>query len=322
MIAVMPDGRFAPSPTGDLHLGNLRTAVLAWLFARAAGGRFLVRMEDLDAAAVRPQYYERQLADLAALGLDWDGPVVRQSDRLDRYRAALGRLEEDGLTYPCFCTRREIQEAAAAPHGPAPGEPAGDGVYPGTCRGLTAAEQARRAAAGRPAALRLRGDGRSVTIIDAIHGPYTGVIDDVVLRRNDGTPAYNLAVVVDDVAQGVGQVVRGDDLLPSTPRQVHLAACLGLTPPTFAHVPLAVAPGGERLAKRHGAVTLHDRADRGESPAMVLGGLLASVGLWPAGRPAAPDDLRAVADRFDPDVLPRSAWIVAPDQLWAEPAPG
>src|SRR4051812_40107531 len=117
----MPDGRFAPSPTGDLHLGNLRTAVLAWLFARAGGSRFLVRMEDLDAAAVRPQFYERQLSDLAVLGLDWDGPVVRQSDRHDRYRAAIGQLERDGLTYPCFCTRREILEAAAAPHGPIPG---------------------------------------------------------------------------------------------------------------------------------------------------------------------------------------------------------
>jgi glutamyl-tRNA synthetase len=156
-----------------------------------------------------------------------------------------------------------------------------------------------------------------VTVEDALHGPFTGVIDDVVLRRNDGTPAYNLAVVVDDVAQGVGQVVRGDDLLPSTPRQVHLAHCLGLTPPGYAHVPLALALDGARLAKRHGAVTLHDRAQRGDSAATVLGGLLASVGLWPAGRPASPADLRAVADRFEPADLPRSAWIVDPERPWA-----
>jgi glutamyl-tRNA synthetase len=311
IIGAMPDGRFAPSPTGDLHLGNLRTAVLAWLFARAGGSRFLVRMEDLDAAAVRPQFYARQLDDLAALGLDWDGPVVRQSDRHDRYRAAIGQLERAGLTYPCFCTRREILEAATAPHGPVPG-----GAYPGTCRALTAAERARRAADGRPAALRLRGAGQTVTVVDALHGSYAGVIDDVVLRRNDGTPAYNLAVVVDDVAQGVGQVVRADDLLPSTPRQVHIAACLGLAPPTYAHVPLAVAPDGTRLAKRHGAVTLNDRAQRGESPGHILGGLLATVGLWAPGRPASAADLRAVAAHFDPDELPRSPWIVDAEQPW------
>src|SRR5919205_4146247 len=143
-----PDGRFAPSPTGTLHLGNLRTALLAWLFARSRDARFLVRMEDLDAGRVRERYYDEQLHDLAALGVDWDGPVVRQSERLDLYADALARLD----TYPCFCTRAEIREAASAPHGPV-------GAYPGTCRELTAAERAEREAAGRPPALRVRGDG-------------------------------------------------------------------------------------------------------------------------------------------------------------------
>src|SRR3954454_690253 len=156
-------GRFAPSPTGDLHLGNLRTALLAWLFARKGGGRFLMRVEDLDFGRVRPGIEERQLADLAAIGVDWDGPVVRQSERLDLYAAALERLD----TYPCFCTRAEIREAASAPHGALP-----EGSYPGTCRGLTAAQRAEREAAGRPPALRVR----------AAEG--VG-IDDFVVRRND-----------------------------------------------------------------------------------------------------------------------------------------
>jgi glutamyl-tRNA synthetase len=225
-------GRFAPSPTGDLHLGNLRTALLAWLFARSRGGRFLMRMEDLDTARVRPGAEERQLADLAAIGIDWDGPVVRQSERLELYAAALERLD----TYPCFCTRAEIREAASAPHGPV-------GAYPGTCRGLTAAERAERAATGRPPALRVRADGE---------------VDDFVVRRGDGAFAYNLAVVVDDAEMGVDQVVRGDDLADSTPRQAWLGRTLGLPAPEYVHVPLVLGPDGARLAKRHGAVTLRE----------------------------------------------------------------
>lgn len=303
----VPDGRFAPSPTGDLHLGNLRTALLAWLFARAEGGRFLVRMEDLDAGAVRPEYETRQLADLAALGLDWDGEVVRQSARRAHYDAAIAALEAAGLTYPCFCTRREIQQAASAPHELLP-----DGAYPGTCRDLTADEQAARAASGRPPALRLRAEGARVAFVDRLCGPYEGVVDDLVIRRNDGTPAYNLAVVVDDVAQGIGEVVRGDDLLSSTPRQLHLATLLGLDPPGYAHVPLVLAPDGERLAKRHGAVTLADRAARGEDPARVCGVLAASLGLAEHGEPVRPGDL---LDRFDPARLSRAPWVLKPDDL-------
>jgi glutamyl-tRNA synthetase len=309
-MRVMPDGRFAPSPTGDLHLGNLRTALLAWLFARSRGARFLVRMEDLDTAVVRDGLEARQLADLAALGLDWDGEVVRQSDRLDLYRDAIARLDAAGETYPCYCTRREIAEAASAPNGPAP-----DGAYPGTCRRLTSWQRAEREAAGRHPALRLRGDGIRLSFIDAVHGPYEGLVDDVVIRRNDGTPAYNLAVVVDDVAQGIGEVVRGDDLLASTPRQLHIADRLGLTPPGYAHVPLLLAPDGVRLAKRHGAVTFADRLARGESPAEITGRLAAGAGVIDQAVPLSPSNLQALATSFDPALLHRSPTVLTSEEV-------
>ena len=227
-------GRFAPSPSGDLHVGNLRTALLAWLFARSTGRRFVVRMEDLD--RVRAGSAGRQLADLAAIGLDWDGPVVHQSSRTGRYEDALRRLTADGLTYECFCTRREIQQAASAPH-PDPALPVGstaDGSYPGTCRDLSTAEIDDRRRAGRPSALRLRAGTDRWTVDDVLRGSFTGVVDDVVLRRNDGVAAYNLAVVVDDAAQGIDQVVRGDDLLTSAPRQAYLGSLLGLPSVTYA----------------------------------------------------------------------------------------
>ncbi|NNE74754.1 MAG: tRNA glutamyl-Q(34) synthetase GluQRS [Acidimicrobiales bacterium] len=304
----MAIGRFAPSPTGDLHLGNLRTAVLAWLFARSAGSAFLMRMEDLDRDAVRPEYYRRQLEDLAALGLDWDGPVVRQSDRHQRYDDAIDQLERQGAVYPCYCSRREIREAASAPHhGAMP-----DGAYPGTCRELTAAERAEREAAGRPGALRLRvdsapGHALTITVHDRLAGPTECHVDDIVLRRGNGTPAYNLAVVVDDAAQGVQEVVRGDDLLSSTGRHLYLADRLGLPRPSHAHVPLVLNPEGVRLAKRDGAVTLTDRRDRGESPANVLSWLAHSLELCEADEPVTARDL---IDRFDPARLPRRPWTL------------
>ena len=276
-----PDGRFAPSPTGTLHLGNLRTALLAWLFARGAGARYLLRMEDLDTGRVRERFYDEQVRDLAALGIDWDGPVVRQSDRLDLYADAIEVLRADGLVYECWCTRAEIREAASAPHGDLP-----DGFYPGTCLRLSEAERGARRASGRPPALRVRADAASIAFVDRVAGPVSGVVDDFVVQRNDGAYAYNLAVVVDDADQSVREIMRGADLLDSTPRQLWLGARLG--------------PDGSRLAKRHGAVTLADRAALGEDADAVRAMLAASVGLAEPGEAVSAADL---VGRFSPDLL-------------------
>ncbi|MDQ2651231.1 MAG: tRNA glutamyl-Q(34) synthetase GluQRS [Actinomycetota bacterium] len=297
----MPVGRFAPSPSGPLHLGNLRTALLAWLFARSVGSEFRLRVEDLDPVRSGVDHERGQLADLLALGLDWDGPVVRQSERRAAHEAALAVLDERGLTYPCFCSRREIREAVGAPHGVDPGP------YPGTCRTLTADQRAERLAGGRPAALRLLGSGEPVTVVDRLHGAVTAPIDDVVLRRNDGVPAYNLAVVVDDAAQGVEEVVRGDDLLASTPRQAHLADLLDLPRPSWAHVPLVLGADGERLAKRHGAVTMGDLDAAGMGADEVRSLLASSLGL------AAPDEeatAEELVNRFDPAMVPLEPWVL------------
>jgi glutamyl-tRNA synthetase len=288
----MTAGRFAPSPSGDLHIGNLRTALLAWLFARSTGRGFLMRVEDLD--RVRPGAEEGQLDDLRAIGLNWDGDVVRQSERWAHYDDAIDRLTEAGRVYPCFCTRREILDAPSAPHAP-------PGSYPGTCRDLTEAERSRRSA-DRPAALRFRSDTDEWAISDLVHGEYTGTVDDLVLRRNDGVPAYNLAVVVDDGDQGIDQVVRGDDLLTSAARQAYLATLLGHEPPTYAHVPLALNTSGQRLAKRDGAVTRTELEERGFD---VLGLIAASLDLT-GGSPAE------MLDAFDLQRLPRHPWTFVP----------
>lgn len=299
----MATGRFAPTPTGSLHLGNLRTALVAWLSARSASSTFLLRVEDLDPSTARSRYETEQLSDLAAIGLDWDGPALRQSERRPAHDRAINQLETAGLTYPCYCTRREIREAAAAPHdGPTP-----EGAYPGTCRRLSAAQAHERRRAGRPAALRLRTDGRPVAVYDRRLGTVEAVVDDLVLRRNDGTPSYNLAAVVDDAFQGVQEVVRGDDLLLSSPRQAYLGRLLGLRVPTYFHVPLVLGPAGNRLAKRDGAVTLADRAAMGEGPAEVRSLLAASLGLAEPGEPVTTSDL---IPRFDPDGLPFDPWVL------------
>ena len=301
----MAVGRFAPSPTGELHLGNLRTALVAWLFARSSGSAFLLRMEDLDRVQASRDHEAAQERDLAALGLDWDGEVVRQSERFDQYEAAIARLTDAGLTYPCYCTRREIREAAAAPHG----DPTPDGAYPGTCRALTEAERADREARGRPAALRLRGPGEVVEVHDVLLGPVRALVDDVVLRRNDGVPAYNLAVVVDDAAQGVEQVVRADDLASSAPRQRYVAEALGLPPVSYAHVPLVLGPGGRRLAKRDGAVTLADQVGLGHPVERVCGVLAWSLGLLDRPHPVRPPEL---CDAFDASRIRPAPWTFDP----------
>ena len=310
-----PRGRFAPTPSGDLHVGNLRTAVLAWLFAHHGGGTLAVRIDDLDPAARRPEVAERQLADLAALGIVPDSDVVRQSERLDDYHTAIDTLIAAGRTYPCWCSRAEVAAATIAPHGD--GLP--EGAYPGTCSGLDPAGRARRAEeAGRPPALRLRAEGSELEVPDRILGTIRGRVDDLVVRRSDGVPAYNLAVVVDDAAAGVDEVVRGDDLAPSTPRQVLLARLLGLPEVRYAHVPLVTDLRGERLAKRRGVTTLGGLADLGVSAGRVLFHLARSLDLaeptatGPDEASAWPTGVADLLDRFDPDAVPRTPWQVDP----------
>jgi glutamyl-tRNA synthetase len=287
-----PAGRFAPSPSADLHIGNLRTAVLAWLFARSTGRRFLLRVEDLDDRTFA-DVAERQLRDLAAIGVTCDEPPEYQTVHATRYDVVIDGLTARGLTYECFCSRRDILQAPRAPHAP-------EGAYPGTCRDLTGAERAARRASGRPPALRLLSDVGEYTVTDVLHGSYTGVVDDLVLRRGDGVPAYNLAVVVDDAAQGIDQVVRGDDLLSSSPRQAYLAALLGYPRPSYAHVPLVLNAEGKRLAKRDGAVTL---AEIGVPTALCE--IAGSLGFTATS-------VDGMLTEFDPVRLPRRPWTYRP----------
>ena len=203
----------------------------------------------------------------------------------------IDRLDREGALYRCWCTRAEIREAASAPHGPLP-----EGAYPGTCRHLSAAERAERERSGRPPALRLDAGAVRIAFIDRLLGPREDVVDDLVVRRNDGAAAYNLAVAVDDDAQAIGEVVRGADLIDTTARQLHVARRLGLREPTYAHVPLMLGPDGARLAKRHGAVTLADRIALGETPLQVRSALAASVGL---AEPGEEPTLEQLATRLD-----------------------
>ena len=286
-----PAGRFAPSPSADLHIGNVRTAILAWLFARSTGRRFLVRVEDLDDRTL-PEVAARQLADLRAVGVTWDDPPEYQTAHEDRYRAVIDDLTERGLTFECFCSRKDILAAPRAPHAP-------EGAYPGTCRDLDADERVARRADKEPA-IRLRSAATEYTVTDLLHGRYTGAVDDFVLRRGDGVPAYNLAVVVDDAAQGVDQVVRGDDLLSSSPRQAYLAALLGHWPPTYAHVPLVLNADGKRLAKRDGAVTVSEIG-----AAAALAQIAGSLGF-------TADTVEGMLAQFDPQRIPRQSWIFQP----------
>lgn len=293
-----PAGRYAPSPSGDLHFGNLRTVVLAWLFARRTGRAFYMRVEDIDSERSSAESATRQLEDLAAIGLEWDQPVLYQHDRGTAYADALARLD----TYECYCSRRDIREAASAPH-------AQPGIYPGTCHDLTDEQRAQRRseleAEGRLPAIRLRSEVREWTVRDYYAGEYTGPVDDVILKRGGrvdqaqaGDWAYNLAVVVDDGYQGVDQVVRGDDLLFSAPAQAYVAHELGLAEPEYVHVPLVVGPEGRRLAKRDGAVTLRDMGDPGE----VFRRIAVSVGCPDAADPGQ------LLEVFDPGSLPRKPW--------------
>jgi glutamyl-tRNA synthetase len=298
-------GRFAPSPSGPMHIGNVRTALLAWLDARSRGGRVLLRIEDLDRDRCRPEYAAAIRDELHWLGLDWDEETRPQSQRLHEYEAAIQRLAERGLVYECFCTRRELA-VASAPHGTADEPPA----YPGTCRSLTDVDRDRLRAEGRQASLRVRMPEQPVVVRDRIHGQGMRPIGgDVVVRRSDGLHAYQLAVVVDDAADGVTDVCRGDDLLGSAARQVALGGLLGLPAPVYAHVPLVLGEDGGRLAKRHGAVTVADLREAGAEPAALVGALAATSGLGD-GSPARPAEL---VSGFEVERISRRPWRLTAD---------
>lgn len=283
--------RFAPSPTGRLHLGHAFSAILAHDFARERGGRFLLRIEDIDGARSRPEHVEAILRDLEWLGLEWDGEPAFQSRRLSLYRAALGRLKAQGLIYPCFCTRADIAASASAPHpGSEPGAGGPEGpVYPGTCRGLEAPDLSRPhcwrldvgkalQSSARPPSLRDAAPlgGRELTFHDSRHGlthADPAAHGDVVLARKDAPASYHLAVTVDDAEQGVTDIVRGEDLFPATHVHRLLQALLGLPAPRYHHHPLLTGADGRRLAKRHDAPALAALRAAGEDGRALAGAL-------------------------------------------------
>ncbi|HYM62323.1 MAG TPA: tRNA glutamyl-Q(34) synthetase GluQRS [Thermoanaerobaculia bacterium] len=294
-------GRFAPSPTGPLHLGSLVAAVGSWLFARSAGGRWLVRMEDLDTPRVVAGSGQEILAALQRYGLEWDGDVVWQSQRIARYAEALEALRSRGQAYDCACSRADILRAASAP---AAGDPvdAEARIYPGTCRnGLEPG--------ARPRAIRFRVPAGVIAFDDLVHGRIKEDVaertGDFVIRRADGLFAYQLAVVVDDAAQGVTQVVRGGDLLESTPRQIALQRTLGLPEPRYAHLPLVLGADGSKLGKRDGALPLPS-LDR-DRVTTTLAAALAMLGVKDIGRSTPSRMLAEAVERFQVRAVPRQA---------------
>ncbi|HEV3168653.1 MAG TPA: tRNA glutamyl-Q(34) synthetase GluQRS [Isosphaeraceae bacterium] len=309
--ASRPVGRLAPSPTGGLHLGHARTFLIAWLAARSGGGKVIFRLEDIDASRVRPEAAQGALDDLRWLGLDWDeGPDVGgpsapyvQSERLASYNAALDRLKAQELVYPCTCTRADIERAASAPH------PGDEGPrYPGTCAGQSARDAQRLG--DRPFAWRFRVPHGEVGWRDLVRGPEaidpSRIGGDFVVGRSNGAPAYQLAVVADDAAMGVTQVIRGDDLISSTPRQLLLYDALGLKPPEFGHVPLAVNADGRRLAKRDQSIKLAALREAGLNPMRLVGWLAQSCG-WT--EELALSEPKTWIGRFDLARLPRDPWL-------------
>jgi glutamyl-tRNA synthetase len=276
-------GRYAPSPTGLMHRGNARTALMAWLQARLRGGAIVLRIDDLDPTRSRPQYQAALRDDLAWLGLEFDGETPPQSTRSDAYAAAIDHLARRGLVYPCYCSRSEMRASASAPHtAPTPAT-----RYPGTCRQLRPDTARLRAGTGRPPALRLRVEPDRIEWVDRVLGRQSQdvarSVGDFVLRRGDGVHAYQLAVVVDDAAIGVTDVLRGDDLADSTPRQILLQRLLGLGTPRYAHVPLLHAADGQRLAKRHRSETIAALRTAGATRQSIVGSLAASIGLCRPG---------------------------------------
>jgi glutamyl-tRNA synthetase len=305
-------GRYAPSPTGDLHLGNLRTALLSWLFARCASGQFVMRIEDLDRPRVRPGATEQMLTDLHWLGLDWDegpdcgGPYAPyiQSERISIYQHYLKKLQGVGLIYPCYCSRTEVAHAASAPQ-----QGAEDGPrYPGSCRNLTEAQRRERATSRRPAYRFRVDDERVVTFTDLVAGQQQQqvqqAVGDFIVYRSDGIFSYQFAVVVDDALMHINQIVRGADLLSSTARQILLYEALGFPVPTFAHVPLIIDEQGKRLSKRISSTGLAPLRAAGATPQQVVGQLVASCGLIEEGSSISPNELLRLYASQAYDIMP------------------
>ena len=301
-----PVGRFAPSPSGRMHLGNLWSCLLAWLAARSAGGGMVLRLEDLDPDRCRREYCDQVMRDLEWLGLDWDGEPVYQSRRTDAYAQAFQKLEEQGLIYPCFCTRSE-RLAASAPH-----RSDGAAVYDGRCARLTPEQREALSRTRRPA-WRVRVPEKTITFSDLLQGEYSEDLKrdcgDFILRRSDGVYAYQLAVVVDDGWMGVTQVVRGSDLLSSTPRQLWLQDRLSLPHPEYGHVPLLLAPDGRRLAKRDRDQELGELQTRYTAPELV-GRLALAAGLLSQYAPVTPEEL---LPHFSWDKLPSADLVLKLD---------
>jgi len=295
--------RLAPSPTGALHLGNLRTFLANYLLARQRGWKVLMRVEDIDGPRIKPGAAEEMLAELRWLGLEWDEPAVWQSRRMVAYESALAKLAAMGEAYPCVCSRKDVVTASGAPH-------AEDGAaaYPGTCRGVYSSAAQASAAAGRCAAWRVKTPAETITVADRFAGPrrfdLARTCGDFVVYRGEGLPAYQLAVVVDDAEAGVDAIVRGEDLLESAARQIHLRRLLGLSPePAYWHLPLVVGPDGRRLAKRHGDTRLGAYRRAGATPRRVLGLLAAWSGAMARPGEISMEDLLG---RFDLDRLPHT----------------
>lgn len=316
-----PRGRYAPSPTGEMHLGNASSALVAWLSVRSRHGSFVMRMEDLDQGRVREGCAGRILGDLRWFGIDWDeGPEIggpykpyEQWARRGRHTAAFERLHAAGLVYPCFCSRKDIAAAASAPQ-----EPGDELRYPGTCRDMAGAESRRRLERGDRHAWRFRVGEEAPPVFDDLgrgrQGEGAAPPGDFVVYRADGAPAYQLAVVVDDAEMEIDEVVRGDDLLPSTPRQLLLYTALGLRPPVFGHAPMLLGADGVRLSKRHRGTSLRELREAGQRPEQVVGRIAWLLGLRPTPEPARASEL--VGEFAWERLAPAPDGIVADPDSW------
>ncbi len=296
-----PVGRLAPSPTGELHLGHARSFLIAWWHARQRSGLVRLRMDDLDVARASQQYDELAQRDLQWLGLDWDGEILRQSEHVERLRAAAIELQRRGLAYPCVCTRGDIQLAVSAPHGSA-----GVAPYPGTCAGRFDSLEQAEALTGKLAGLRFRVPMAKVRLLDHICGTHEFELrsdpGDFLILRRDKVVAYQLGVVVDDAYQGVTEVVRGDDLLASTPRQMAVARALALESPDYYHLPLVCDETGTRLAKRALSLSLKQLRERGVDPRNIVSWVATTCGLHVPTHITAAE----VTPHFDITLIPTS----------------